>query len=200
MKEIVYLTGFSGTGKSHVGRLLAERLGWDLVDMDDLISRRAGGPIVEIFELGEEHFRNLERVILAEAASGNRQVVATGGGVPVDERNREVMRQTGFIVCLKASAKTIHNRIQQSWRRERSEDDQRGLIRPMIQEGGEEASLERIQRLLDQREAAYTAADVAIDTDGLSPEDVAERAAAAWQAAKGAMDNGFRERGSTGAR
>lgn len=182
----IFLTGFSGTGKSHVGRIVAERLGWELVDTDELISKRAGEPIVEIFERGEKTFRKLEREVLAEVATGRQRVISTGGGIPVDERNRAVMQASGMTVRLKASPETIHRRLAEGRRGTDDPDARRGLIRPLLQRSatrgnGEDAPFARIRRLLEQRESSYATADVTIDTEGLFPREVAERVLVAWQ-------------------
>ena len=96
MKKNIFITGFSGSGKTSVGRTAASRLGWQFVDTDDLIVKRAGKPISEVFaESGEPFFRELERESLVEAASGESQVISTGGGLPMDEKNRRIMEQYG---------------------------------------------------------------------------------------------------------
>ena len=84
------IVGYMGSGKSTVGRIVAEELGWKLVDLDEAVAKRAGLSISEIFESsGEPHFRNLERRELLNALEGPREsVVACGGGVIIDPRNR----------------------------------------------------------------------------------------------------------------
>ncbi len=179
--RIIFLTGFSGTGKSMVGEIVARLLGWELVDTDELIVERAGRPIVEIFERGEKEFRQLEREVLAEVARGDRRVVPTGGGVPVDERNRAVMQTSGMTVRLKASPETIWDRLGEGLQEASGAEGQRGLIRPMLHEEGEQPPEERIRRLLEQREASYASADETVDTEGMTPQQVADDVVAAWQ-------------------
>ncbi|CAA9451842.1 MAG: hypothetical protein AVDCRST_MAG80-2365 [uncultured Rubrobacteraceae bacterium] len=95
------IVGYMGSGKSTVGRIVAEELGWKLVDLDEAVAKRAGLSISEIFESsGEPHFRNLERRELLNALEGPREsVVACGGGVIIDPRNRArlVEIQTVFL-------------------------------------------------------------------------------------------------------
>ncbi len=182
--RIIFLTGFSGTGKSHVGRLVSSLLGWELADMDEMITRRAGAPIVEIFERGEDHFRALERAVLAEVAEGDRVVVSTGGGVPVSEENRQVMRSAGMTVRLDAAPEMIYGRLKGSWRGN-SDQGARGVTRPMLQEESDEAPVDRIRELLAQREEAYAAADATICTDDLTPRAVARRVVEAWKLFEG---------------
>lgn len=180
-KSLIFLTGFSGTGKSHVGRLVASKLGWDYVDTDDLITQRAGAPIVEIFELGEEHFRKLERAVLAEVAEGHRKVISTGGGVPVDPRNRELMHEKGVVIRLNASPDTIRDRLQRGWRGTEDRNARSGKIRPLLQNGRDDPQVDRIRELLTQREPFYATADVTVKTDGLSPEESAQHVIEAYR-------------------
>jgi len=179
-RDLIYLIGFSGTGKSHTGRLLAKKLDWELLDMDELITQKAGVPIPEIFELGEKYFRQIERDVLLEIASQSKKVISTGGGVPVDEEDRSVLMSSGYVVRLSASPETIYKRLRRGFRGK--SDDNRGVIRPMLQQDDGEAPLDKIQGLLDIREPAYSeAADVTIETDGLNPGQVAEGVLTAWE-------------------
>jgi shikimate kinase len=179
-RDLIYLIGFSGTGKSHTGRLLAKKLDWELLDMDELITQKAGAPIPAIFELGEKYFRQIERDVLLEIAGQSKKVISTGGGVPVNEENREVLMSSGYVVRLSASPETIYKRLCRSFRGK--SDDSRGIIRPMLQHDDDEAPLDKIQGLLDIREPAYSeAADVTIETDGLNPGQVVEGVLTAWE-------------------
>src|SRR5690606_25221150 len=100
--------GFMGTGKSSVSRRLAKRLDRPLVDTDDEIVRRAGRSIPEIFErFGEAHFRGLERDLCRELAGQPGLVIATGGGMLVNDECRALMIESAFVVCLDASPATI---------------------------------------------------------------------------------------------
>lgn len=111
----VTLMGFMGSGKTTVGRLLADRLGWDFVDTDHLIEVRTGQSIPEIFaQEGEEGFRRREAEIVREVARGARQVIATGGGTILDPANRLALRLSGVVVHLKASPEVLWRRVSQS--------------------------------------------------------------------------------------
>ncbi len=91
----VVLTGFMGAGKSTVGRLVAQRLGWKFVDLDDHLETRAGISVDEIFALhGEQHFRRLESSALASALAASEVVLALGGGTPESLTNRLLLEQT----------------------------------------------------------------------------------------------------------
>jgi len=120
--------------------------------------------------------------VLNEIAGLSKKVISTGGGVPVNEENREVLKSSGYVVRLQASPDTIHKRLQRSFRGKSV--DNRGVIRPMLQEEDNEAPIDKIQGLLDLREPAYSdAADVTIETDGLNPGQVAEGVLIAWETA-----------------
>lgn len=174
----IFLIGFSATGKSHSGRLAAQAIGARFVDMDRLIVRLAGKRITEIFEDdGEDEFRRIERQVLRDTAElAGQRVISTGGGVPMDERNRDVMARTGFTIRLIASPETIHGRLNGNrGRRGDRPSGRRAALRPMLSgTATEETSIERIRELLTEREGAYAAAaDATINTEGREPPDVA---------------------------
>lgn len=109
----LYLTGYRCTGKTTVGRLVAQELGREFVDADDYLVRKAGKSIKEIFaEEGEKCFRDLESECLKELAERDGLVVGTGGGVVLREENVELMKASGLVLLLEADAKTIHQRMQ----------------------------------------------------------------------------------------
>ncbi|WP_318248631.1 shikimate kinase [Geomonas subterranea] len=146
----IFLTGFMGCGKTSVGQLLAQRLGWTFVDLDQVIVEAAGRSIKEIFAAdGEPHFRELESRMLERVAAGSGQVVSTGGGVVIAPVNRAVMRSHGCIVNLTASVETIAQRV--------SGDSERPLL-------ADDASVLKIRSMLEGREPFYADADVRIDT------------------------------------
>ena len=102
----IILTGFMGTGKTAVGREVAARTGHPFVDLDDLIVRRAGKSIPEIFaQDGEPAFRALEAAVCGEMAAPAGLVIATGGGAVVDPANREALAAGGTVICLEADPK-----------------------------------------------------------------------------------------------
>jgi shikimate kinase len=157
--------------------LAAQELGAMFIDMDRLIVRRAGKQISTIFENdGEDEFRRMEREVLAEQAKASGQrVVSTGGGVPVDSRNREVMAGSGLTIRLVASPETIHSRISASASRRTQRSSRSPATRPMLAGfGDDDTTVERVRELLSEREGAYAAAaDVTVDTEGREPPDVA---------------------------
>jgi 3-dehydroquinate synthase len=168
----IILTGFSGTGKTVVARLVAGRLGWRAVETDDVIVQRAGKPIPDIFaQDGEQAFRRLERDVLAAVCGQAEVVVGVGGGANVSGENRRIMADGGFIVCLEARPETILARLRPQL--ERAPD-----ARPML--AGADA-LGRIRELKALRAPFYALADCTVHTDGLSPEQVASEVVRAWE-------------------
>ena len=168
MKQNIFITGFSGTGKTTTARALARSLGWRFVDTDDEIVKQAGKSIEEIFSQdGEQAFRDLERTALAGVAAGARQVVATGGGIVMDDRNRLAMNTSGIVVLLEASPEKILERLE----RQRTESP--GL-RPMLEA---DDPLGRIRSLKALRQVNYTQAHWTVHTDDLTPEEAASEVA-----------------------
>ncbi len=135
------LTGFMGTGKTTLGRLVAEKVGVPFVDLDDVIVQKVGLSIPEIFEkYGEAGFRAWESAVCAEVAADPRvMVVATGGGALLNPTNRQAFEKD-IVICLFASPETIYERLK----------DQ--TDRPLLQV---ENPQERIAELLNQREPIY---------------------------------------------
>ncbi len=154
----VILTGFMGTGKSSVGAILAGRLGYKYCDLDSLIVEHTGMTINQIFErFGEEYFRDLETGTLASLMSEEHMVISTGGGAVIRGKNRELLRSLGNVVNLVASDHAIYSRIHA--------DDARPLLKDNM-------SLEKIRKMLDDRERFYAEADIRIDTNGKKVEDI----------------------------
>lgn len=167
----IILTGFSGTGKSSVAALVAERLGWRAVDTDDLIEETAGRAVADIFAReGEAAFRDLESEALREACAGNELVVSTGGGILQRPANRRVAASGGFVVCLEARPETVVQRL-----REAGADTSE---RPLLAGAN---PLARVRDLKSSRQALYALADFTVHTDGLTPEAVAADVVQAWR-------------------
>ena len=156
----VVLTGFMGTGKSAVGRELAQLLGMELVDVDEMIEMDQQMPIPEIFRLhGEPRFREIETEMIRRVAKRDNLVISTGGGAVLREENMEALRSTGSIFCLFASAETIHERTRSS--------DNRPLLKA-------DNPMARIRELLAARRPYYEKAGALVDTEGKSPRQIAE--------------------------
>jgi shikimate kinase len=165
----IILTGFMGTGKTEVGRRLARTLGRTFVDTDRLVEMKAGRRVAEIFATqGEAAFRALEHEAVTEACAIPDAVVATGGGALVDPDNRRRLAAAGPIVCLTASPEEILRRVPDA------------SSRPLLASAKtKDERLERIRSLLAARESAYASATHAIDTTGLTVDQVVDRVRAA---------------------
>ena len=157
------LIGFSFTGKSTVARLLARRLHWRAVDTDRAIRERTGQTPQEIFaSQGEDAFRRIEREVVADLCRGQRQVIATGGGAPIDRENHQRLFDGNLVILLDAKPETILSRLMNS---------ASGETRPMLQAPD---PLDRIRRLKAERDPIYRAAHLVIETERLAPAESAE--------------------------
>ena len=168
--DLIFLIGYRGTGKSTVGRLLADRLGWAFVDADEQTEAAAGMSIAEIFAAeGEPGFRDRESATLLVLADLTQYVVATGGGVILRPTNRERLRR-GFVAWLRVTPEVAFARLQG--------DPSSTTRRPKLTPAG---GLEEIRTLITTREPLYReCADFVIDTDGQSPDAVASAILSAW--------------------
>jgi shikimate kinase len=158
----ILLAGMMGAGKSSVGRALAQRLGRPFLDTDARIEACSGRSVAQIFAAdGEAAFRALERVVLLELPPYHA-VVALGGGAIVPEANRAILHERGALVWLDASPETLAARVGE------------GADRPLLAGMDEPTRVARLAALRDQREAAYASADVRIDTDGRTVDQVCD--------------------------
>lgn len=158
-KDRIYLTGFMGSGKSTIGPILANTLGYDFVDIDLAIEEREGKSVKEIFrDSGEEYFRHLEREFISELIAKRRLVVSLGGGTIVDPSNFHAISGSGILVYLKTTPEQILKRMRHK------------LDRPILTDvRGERLSSDelrtRIQELFLKREPFYARADITVSTD-----------------------------------
>jgi shikimate kinase len=163
MKTNIALIGFMGAGKTAVGRLLAERLGKGLVELDSLIEQKAGKSIPDIFSQdGEAAFRQLEIEVVGEVAGDDNQVIACGGGVVLNQINVDRLKEGAVVVYLTASPEVILQRV--------SEDSS---VRPLLENKNKEKT---VREMLAFRKSLYErAADIEIDTSEMDIEAVAEQ-------------------------
>jgi shikimate kinase len=161
---ILILIGYRATGKTSLARLIAERLGWEWIDADVEIERRAGKSIAAIFsEDGEPAFRDREAEVIADLCRRQNLVLAAGGGAPMRPESRRMMRQSGIVVWLKASPETILARMYR--------DHTTASRRPDLTDKG---GLAEIVELLCRREPVYRqTAHLEMDTEGRTPEEIA---------------------------
>lgn len=154
-------TGFMGTGKTAVGKIIAKKLGLAFFDTDAMIEDSTGQTISEIFQnSGEDAFRKLEAETVSLAASMEDIVISCGGGVVINPENIDILRKNGIIINLFASPEHLFDRI--------NKNDKRPLISKALNPLGE------IKKLMEQRKDAYKNCDFAFNTEGLSAQQCAE--------------------------
>jgi len=157
----IALIGFMGSGKSTVGRMLADQLHFALIDTDHEIELRTGKSVAQLFEqTGEAAFRDLEHELVRELAARTKTVISTGGGLPINPANLENLKQHALVVCLWASPERIWDRVRHS------------SHRPLL--NGPDA-LRNIRTLLAAREPFYRQADVLVNTEQRSLKEVAHQ-------------------------
>ncbi len=157
----VFLVGFMGAGKTTIASELERKLEMNRVEMDDMISKKQGMSISEIFdEYGETYFRNLESNCLIELQKIKQSIVSCGGGVVMRDDNAEHMKKNGRVVLLQASPQTILDRVKDS--------NERPILNGHM-------NVEYIEQLLEKRREKYrTIADVTIDTDHKSESEIVD--------------------------
>ena len=163
MKTNIALIGFMGVGKTAVGRVLAEKLRKNFVELDSLIEQRAGKPIPDIFQQdGEVAFRELELEVTKEVATDENLVIACGGGIVLNKINIDRLRANARIIYLTASPGVILKRVA-------NEEGQRPLLEV-------NNPIQTIREMLSFRKPFYErAADITIDTSKLDIDAVAEQ-------------------------
>jgi shikimate kinase len=160
-KQNIALTGFMAVGKSAVGRTLARRLKRRFVDLDRVIEKSTGLKVKQIFnQQGEPGFRKLEKEALAQVLAGENQVIATGGGVVMDEENLQLLRDKSLLICLTASTEELLKRAGN------------GAKRPLLRGSNRR---ERVEDLLEQRKKKYALAHSTVDTTDLTVDQVANK-------------------------
>ena len=158
-RKQIYLLGFMGSGKSTVGELLSQELGWPFIDLDTVIEAGQGVSIREIFERsGEAFFRQLERAALTEVLKSEPVVIALGGGTFANQANVELIRETGgTTIWLDCPVEVLLQRCA-------------GMVtRPLFRDA------ESLQHLLELRLPYYRLAEFRVSTEGRSAQEVTEQ-------------------------
>ena len=160
MKNNVVLIGFMGTGKTSLGKMLANKLGCAFVDLDQKIEADSKMSIPDIFKTrGENYFRQLERKAVEEVATRRGIVIATGGGTVKDPRNVELLKAGGVMICLTTSVDELLNRT--------AVQGERPILDDRHQDQGDRKAA--IIKLLEERRQLYDQADYKVDTTDWSP-------------------------------
>jgi len=158
MKNI-YLIGMMGSGKTQTARELAGLLNWKSVDLDALIVEKEKMNIDSIFQTkGEDYFRDCETAVLENITQSEHQVVATGGGVVINKKNRELMKSSGLVLYLEASMDTLWSRVKNK------------THRPLLNTDNPKEKLEEVFR---DRKVFYESAEHQVNTDGKKAKQVA---------------------------
>lgn len=163
----LYLVGFMGTGKTTVGRAVAQKLGFQLLDSDAEIERQQGRTVSEIFaQQGEPAFRALERSFIDGGHTAERTVIACGGGLVVQPGMLDLVKTKGVVICLHASIETILERTA------------RHRTRPLLAVENPE---ERVRTLYAQREPIYKRCGTVVLTDSRPLGDIVAHVIRAWR-------------------
>ena len=156
----IYLTGMMGAGKTVIGEILAQKLKRRFKDLDSLIVEQEGISINEIFGTkGEPYFRQTEKTTLMNVADRDKLIVATGGGIILDEGNRARMKETGTTIYLKVDEEALYKHL--------CDKDDRPLLKG-------DSLKKKINDILKAREELYELADVTIESSQMTPEVVAD--------------------------
>ncbi len=160
IRNNIVLVGPMGCGKTAVGKLLARILNWEFIDTDQRIVEQTGLEIPMIFqEKGEQGFRQLEKEVISECSQMHQVVIATGGGIVIDQENRRVLKENGLVYYLKTSPSILSQRVGC------------GKGRPLLY-GKDPQTV--FKQILKEREDFYQQADVILETDELTQQQVAE--------------------------
>ena len=159
-KIIVFLTGFMGSGKSTLGPILANTIGFNFIDLDVLIEQKEQKKISDIFAFhGESAFRTIERQMLREAITTNATVISLGGGSVTNAETLDLIKKSGVMIYLKSDREHIFQRLRTKSDRPMLRDEKGNLL------DGEHL-MEKIDSLLNSRNPFYEQADIIINTDG----------------------------------
>lgn len=164
LKQPLFLCGMMGTGKSTIGRKLANRYGVPFRDLDNLIEEEAGRTIPEIFQTdGEEEFRRLERQILIKVSQTADGVTALGGGSLQNQHLTDHVKLQGWLIFLDTPADELISRLESSENR------------PMISDKESDERAEKIRHLMEKRRPLYSQAHITVEIGGLNPSQIVEQ-------------------------
>ena len=157
-KDVIFLVGFMGCGKSAVGKALAQKLNYTFHDTDEMVEKKEGRSIEEIFKVsGEGYFREKEWEVLISLAGIRNAVVSTGGGLFLGTQHRRFIKEQGVSVWLDAPFDDILDRLKD------------GPVRPLFKNEAE------LEQMLENRKGRYACADYQVRTKGLTVEKIIER-------------------------
>ncbi|OGS19239.1 MAG: hypothetical protein A2219_08670 [Elusimicrobia bacterium RIFOXYA2_FULL_50_26] len=156
----IVLTGFMGTGKSAVGKALAQKLGWLFIDTDETIEKEVGLSVAEIFKRkGEPYFRQAESKAVALVSLLDKAVISCGGGVVLKAENMDELEKNGVVVCLTADPSAIYNRTRYD------------TGRPLLKVADPQA---KIGELMQARSQFYQRCSLTVDTSAMAVDEIVE--------------------------
>ncbi len=159
MLSRIYLTGFMTSGKSTLGKILANVLGWNFFDMDKEVEKDEDSTVTEIFELkGEKYFRTIENTKLRELSKFDNVIIALGGGTLINDDNVKFIKKNGKLIYLRVTPEIIYTRIKKKTDRPLFKDF-------VIAENSKEDFIKKITGMLNEREKYYNLANIIFDVD-----------------------------------
>lgn len=162
-KNLIFLVGFMGCGKTTLGKKVAQKTGYSFIDLDELITQQIGTTITQYFEtFGEAAFRQIEKEKLHSLKDENHAIIATGGGTPCHFENMEWMNQHGKTIYIKLSPKALLSRLSQT----------EIETRPLLIGKSNEELLEFITSKLEERKPFYSQAKIVFDALQSTPKDL----------------------------
>ncbi|HLT42829.1 MAG TPA: shikimate kinase [Sphingobacteriaceae bacterium] len=162
-KNLIFLVGFMGCGKTTLGKKVAQKTGYSFIDLDELITQQIGTTITQYFEtFGEAAFRQIEKETLHSLKDENHAIIATGGGTPCHFENMEWMNQHGKTIYIKLSPKALLSRLSQT----------EIETRPLLIGKSNEELLEFITPKLEERKPFYSQAKIVFDALQSTPKDL----------------------------
>lgn len=161
-KKIFYLTGFMGSGKSTVGPIIANTLGWDYYDLDSVIEAKEMMKVSEIFDAkGEIYFRNIETEFLSELSQKEMSIISLGGGTVTVDKNFDIIKNSGILIYLKISPETAYERLK--YKRDRPILTRDGTVDLEKKE-----FIDKLFQLMEKRKSYYESADIIFETEDSS--------------------------------
>jgi len=167
LKQNIFITGFSGTGKTSIGQIVSKKCGWDFIDTDNEIVNSTGLSIPEIFKTkGESYFRKKETEILKKISTREFQIISTGGGILTNLTNFKIIQSSGKVICLEARPETIKKRLTKTKTETSISNNQ---LRPLLSK----KTLRQITELKKNRQHLYVLSNWTIHTDDLTKNQIA---------------------------
>jgi len=157
--NLIYLTGFMASGKSTIGPILANTVGWNFYDLDKVIEDETNKSVRSIFEeFGENYFRDIETKTLTRLSELQNHIISLGGGTVANNNNLEIIKSSGYLIYLESSPEETYKRL-------RFKRDRPAFLFDGDEEPTKSEFLEKINSLLDKRAKFYNQADIKINTD-----------------------------------